>query len=435
MSDHPELVRSIGRWSLAALVLNGIIGTGVFILPGVVADRLAWIGLLAWGLAALLTAVMVLCFAEVASRFSLAGGSYLFTRAAFGRFAGIQMGWMTYFVKAISAAVQANLFTTYLAEFWPWAGTRPGGVVLTTLFLGLLAGVNVQSVVSGARLSNWLTVLKTAPLLGFGAVGLVWIAAGQTVAAPNPSDPSAAGWLQVMLLLMFAFGGFESALIPLAEAKDPRRDAPFGLVVGLALVALVYLAAQLTVLATLDQPGAIARPLAASARVMLGGVGAAGITLAALLSVSGWVATNMLAIPRLTMAMADRGELPAWIGGLHPRFRTPWISILLFGGVAWVLANQAGLLQNISLSAVSRLFVYGLGCAALPVLRRKESVQASGVGPALFRAPAGSLMAAIGLTVSLVLATRMTRREGAILLALVALATMHWLSVRRRSRP
>jgi hypothetical protein len=107
----------------------------------------------------------------------------------------------------------------------------------------------------------------------------------------------------------------------------------------------------------------------------------------------------------------------------------------LFGGVAWVLANQAGLLQNISLSAVSRLFVYGLGCAALPVLRRKESVQASGVGPALFRAPAGSLMAAIGLTVSLVLATRMTRREGAILLALVALATMHWLSVRRRSRP
>jgi amino acid transporter len=434
MADAPELVRSIGRWTLAALVLNGIIGTGVFILPGVVADRLGWVGLAAWGLAAVLTAVMVLCFAEVASRFDLAGGSYLFTQAAFGRLAGIQMGWMTYFVKAISAAVQANLFTTYLAEFWPWAGTRLGGVVLTTVFLGGLAAVNVRSVVSGARLSNFFTVVKTAPLLGFGGAGLVWIAAGRTVAAPIASDPTPGGWLQVLLLLMFAFGGFESALIPLAEVKDPRRDAPFGLLVGLALVALVYLGAQLTVLATLDRPGRLDRPLAASARAMLGGLGAAGITLAALLSVSGWVATNMLAIPRLTMAMADRGDLPAWIGRLHPGFRTPWISILLFAAVAWVLANQAGLLQNISLSAVSRLFVYGLGCAALPLLRRKEGASPPQVGAARFHAPAGNLMAAVGVGVSLVLATRMTGREGLILLALAALATLHWRRVRRLGR-
>src|SRR5215470_17916444 len=136
MNDRPELVRSIGRWSLAALILNSIIGTGVFVLPGTVAGKLGWNGIWAWVLAAGFTATMVFSFAEVASRFSVAGGAYVFTQAAFGRFVGIQTAWMTYFVRAISAAVQANLFSTYLAEFWPWAGTRPGGIFCSTFFLG-----------------------------------------------------------------------------------------------------------------------------------------------------------------------------------------------------------------------------------------------------------------------------------------------------------
>ena len=430
--DRPALVRSLGRWSIAALVLNGVIGSGVFVLPGTVGGSLGWASLAAWVLAAVFTAAMIFCFAEVASRFSGAGGAYLFVQEAFGSFAGLQIGWLSYFVRVISAAVQANLFSTYLAEFLPWAETRAGGIVVNTLFIGVLAAINVRSVRSGARVSNAFALVKIAPLVAFGVLGLLWLASGKTVAQAATADPTAGTWLQLLLLLMFAYGGFETAVIPLAEAKDPGRDAPFALLAGLGLVTVLYLAAQATVLATLPDPDATNRPLAASMRAMLGAGGAMVITLAALISVYGWLAGNMLGVPRLSMAMAERGDFPAVLARVHPTFRTPWVSILVFAGVSWALANQAGLLQNLSLSAVSRLFVYGLVCASLPVFRRRDAHGSGAVGPARFRAPAGMAMAALGVAASVVLAARMNARESLTMGVLVVLAAAHWFLRRRR---
>jgi amino acid transporter len=432
---EPRLVRSIGRWSLAALVLNGIVGTGVFILPGTVAARLGWIGLLAWVMAALFTAVMVFCFAEVASRFTEAGGTYLFVKAAFGRFVGLEMGWISYFSRALSAAVQANLFAAYLGELWPAAATGTGPLVVTTVFLGVLAGINVRSTISGAGTSNVFAVVKLAPLFALGGLGLAWIVMGRTGVAPIASDPTLGTWLQMLLLLMFAFGGFEPALIPLAEVKNPRRDAPFALLLGLGLVTLVYLAVQLTVLATLPDPGATTRPLAAAARVLVGGGGAVVITVAALISVSGWVAGSMLSTPRLTMAMAERGDLPAVLGRIHPRFRTPYVSIIAFAVLAAVLANLGGLLENLSLSAIARLFIYGLVCAALPRLRTKEERGDPSVGPASFTAPAGRWLAGIAIAISVLLAARMTAREAITMAIVAAVGLVHWLTVRRSETP
>ncbi len=426
MTARPELVRSLGRWSLAGFVLNGIIGSSVFVLPGPLADQLGWMSLAAWGLAALACSTMILCFAEVASRFSGSGGAYLFTRVAFGPFIGLQVGWLSYFVRAITAAVQANVFSTYLAGFWPWVGTRIGGIAATTFFIGLLAAVNVRSVISGARVSNGFALVKITPLLIFGIVGLIWIAGGKTVPAPIPSDPSVSGWLGILLLLMFAYGGFESAVIPLAEAKAPRRDAPFALLGGLALAALLYLLAQLTVLATLPDPASTDRPLADAAGVMLGGAGAAIITVVALISVYGWLASNMLTVPRLSMAMAEQGDFPSVFGRVHPVFRTPWVSVVFFAGVSWILANQAGLLQNLSLAAVSRLLTYGLVCAALPILRRKDRSGTAEAPPPLYRAPMGNALACIGIAVSITLATRMNQREAITLALTILLATLYW---------
>jgi amino acid transporter len=387
--------------------------------------------LAAWTIAAACCATMILCFAEVASRFSGTGGAYLFTRVAFGPFVGLQVGWLSYFVRAITAAVQANVFSTYLAGFWPWAGTRLGGIAATTLFIGFLAAVNIRSVISGARVSNGFALVKITPLLIFGIIGLIWIAGGKGVPAPIPSDPSLGSWLEVLLLLVFAYGGFESAVIPLSEARHPRRDVPVALLSGLGLAALLYLLAQLTMLASLPDPGATSRPLAESARMLLGDTGAAIITVTALISVYGWLASNMLAVPRLSMAMAERGDFPAFFARVHPVFRTPWLSILFFAAVSWVLANQAGLLQNLSLASVSRLFVYGLVCAALPVLRRKEG---GNIPPPLFRAPMGVSLAIVGIAFSLALATRINLREAVTLGLTVTMATAYWMVARRKRR-
>jgi len=426
------LVRALGRWSMAALVLNGIIGSGVFVLPGTIGGSLGWASLAAWLVAATLTAAMVFCFAEVASRVTGSGGAYLFTQAAFGPFVALQVGWLSYFVRAITAAVQSNLFSTYLAEFVPWAGTRAGGAVVTMLFIGVLAAINIRGVVSGARTSNAFALVKIAPLVVFGILGLLWIASGRTVAPAAIADPGLSGWLNALLLLMFAYGGFESSVIPLAEAKDPGRDAPFALIGGLALVTLLYLAAQLVVLATLPDPDATNRALAESTRVMLGAGGAAVITVAALISVYGWLASNMLSVPRLSMAMAERGDFPSVLARVHPTTRTPWVSVLAFAGLSWVLANLAGLLQNLSLSAVSRLVVYGLVCASLPVFRRRDADASPAVGAARFRAPGGVALAVLGVATAIVLAARMNTREAVTMAVVVALASLQW-AVKRRS--
>jgi amino acid transporter len=166
--------------------------------------------------------------------------------------------------------------------------------------------------------------------------------------------------------------------------------------------------------------------------MLLGDAGAAIITLAALISVYGWLASNMLTVPRLSMAMAERGDFPAFFARVHRAFRTPWVSILFFAAVSWILANQAGLLQNLSLASVSRLFVYGLVCASLPVLRRKEG---GDVPPPLFRAPMGVALAVIGVAVSLALATRINLREAVTLGLTVAMATAYWFLTRSSPRP
>jgi amino acid transporter len=429
----PTLVRAIGRWSFAALVLNTIIGTGVFVLPGTLGGALGWSSMFAWLLAAGLTGAMIFSFAEVASRFSRAGGAYLYGTAAFGPFVGIQMAWMGYFVRCITAAVQANLFTTYLVELWPAASSRPAQVAVTFAFIGIQALVNIRSVGSGAAVSNVFAIVKLVPLVIFGALGVAWLAMGKAAAPAVATDPTLGGWMNALVLLMFAYGGFESALIPMTEAKDARRDAPFALITGLALVTVVYLAAQLTVLVTLTEPAATNRPLAASARVMFGGGGAVVITIAALISVYGWVASNMLNVPRLTMAMAEQGALPSFFAKVHPKYHTPWISILVFAAISLVLALQSGLLQNLSLSAVSRLLLYGGVCASLPVFRSREArgVSTPGVEPALFRVKGGTILAAIGMGLSIVLVTRMNQREAITLAVTVAIAAAHWAYLRR----
>jgi basic amino acid/polyamine antiporter, APA family len=431
LTARPELVRSLGRWSLAALVLNGIIGSGVFVLPGTVGASLGWSSLWAWCIAAIFAGAIIFSFAEVASRFSGSGGAYLFTEATFGPFVGLQIGWLSYFVRCISGAVQANLFSTYLGEFLPWAGTRTGGMVTTAVFIGMLAIVNIRSVISGARLSNVFAVLKVVPLLLLGAVGILWIVSGKSVDAVVPGAVGIGGWLQNLLLLMFALGGFESAVIPLAEAKDPGRDGPFALITGIALVTFIYILVQITVLVTLTDPDASNRPLADSMRVVLGDGGAAMISIVALLSVYGWLASNMLAVPRLSMAMAERGDFPAVLARVHPTRRTPWVSVIVYAMAMWFLANQAGLLQNISLSAVSRLFVYGSVCACLPVLRRRDRTGDAAVPAPRFLAPGGMALAGIGLGASVLLAARMNMREAISMALLIGLATVHWLVTRR----
>src|SRR5262249_30991055 len=157
------LVRAIGRWSLVALTVNSIVGSGVFGLPGTLAGMLGPNSVLAVLFAGLLVGVIMACFAEVASYFSEAGGPYLYVRTAFGRLAGIVVAWMLYLAQTAAPAANANLFVSYLAEFWPRA--KESRVLILTILVAVLALINLVGVRQGTRASNILTVAKILPLL------------------------------------------------------------------------------------------------------------------------------------------------------------------------------------------------------------------------------------------------------------------------------
>ena len=422
------LVRSIGRWSLAALMVNSIIGSGIFGLPSLITRQLGSAGPVAWIAAAVFSGIIMLCFAEVASRFTASGGPYLYARVAFGRFTGILMGWLTWLVRLASAAANANLFVIYLAEFWVHAQAPLSRVLVLTALIGMLTVINYVGVNAGTQLSNVFTVAKLLPLLVFIVIGGIYLMGRHQPVHLGIANTGSGSWLDAMLLMVFAYGGFEGALLPMGEAKDPRRDAPLALVAALATCTVIYTLVQVVVMGVLANSAAGDRPLATAARVFMGGVGTSFITLGALLSVYGYLASMILNTPRLTFALAEQGDFPQVFAAIHRRFRTPYVSIVVFAVLLWVLAFTGSFQWNVVLSAVARLFYYGIVCAALIVLRRRAP------GEARFRLPGGPVLAVIGIGMCMVFLTAMQRGSFYVLAVVTLIAFLNWLWASRQAR-
>jgi APA family basic amino acid/polyamine antiporter len=423
-TERTGLVRAIGRWSLAALVVNSIIGSGIFALPSDVARLIGAASPWAVLVAGAAAGVIMACFAEVASQFNQAGGPYLYTRAAFGRLVGIEMGWMLWLVRVAAPAATANLFVIYCREFWPDAAKPLPRFLILTFLYGILTLINYRGVRGSTQVSNIFTVAKLLPLFLVAIAGTVYLLAGHKATALLIAGAGARNWQTAALLLVFAYGGFETALTPLSEAKNPRRDAVFALFTGLITCTVLYTVIQWVVIGVLPDPAHSERPLADVARLALGPGCAVFVTIGALVSVYGYLSANILGVPRITFALAENGDFPAIFSAVHPRFRTPFVSILAFSLLSWLLALLGTFTWNATLSAVARLLYYGLVCAALPVFRRKQP------DAALFRLPGGTYLAVLGAGICLALITGVNLGGSLILLATALVALVNWLVVR-----
>ncbi len=347
-------------------------------------------------------------------------------RVAFGRLVGIEMGWMLWLARLTAPAANANLFVIYLGEFWPQARAPLPRFVILTVLVGFLAVVNIRGVRAGTQVSNIFTVAKLLPLLVIAIAGTLYIFAGHGAAHPAAIPVhGATPWLEAILLLIFAYGGFETALTPMSEARNPRRDAAFALFVALATCTLLYTVIQWVVVSLLPNAAASERPLSDAGGLLFGYSGAVLVAVGALVSVYGYLSANMLSVPRITFALAERRDFPAIFAAVHSRFRTPYFSILVFAVLTWLFAGLGSFSWNVTLSAVARLFYYGLGCAALPMLRRKDP------GGAMFQLPAGNVLAVLGIGVCLALITQVDLKGSLILIATLAVAFVNWLLVRR----
>ena len=427
-SPGHQLVRAIGRWSLTALVVNSIIGSGVFGLPSTVAGYLGKFSPMAVLLAGIGMGVIFGCFAEVASHFQQAGGPYLYARAAFGRAMGIQIAWLLFLGQVAAPAANANLFVIYLGEFWPHARDPLPRALILTILVGVLAFINVRGVRAGTQVSNFFTAAKLVPLFAVIAMGLFVLHAHSAAASPAaPAIVSTGQWLKAVLLLVFAYGGFETALAPMGEAKDPRRDAPFALFTALVVCTILYALIQWVVVVVLPDAAHSVRPLADVARVAVGSIGAALVAIGALISFYGYLSAKILAMPRVTFALAEQGDFPQAFAAIHPRFHTPYVSILVFAALVWAFALTGEFKWNVTLSAVARLLYYAVCCAALPVLRRKQP------GNARFHLPAGNFFAGVAVLMCAALVTQVDRSQSLIVGATIALALLNWAAVTRRN--
>jgi amino acid transporter len=277
----------------------------------------------------------------------------------------------------------------------------------------------------GAQVSNAFTVGKLLPLMLVCVVGVFYLAHRGWVMPLLSVSADQKAWSHAIVLLIFAYGGFEAALISGGEAKDPRKDTVFGLFVTLLICAAIYSLIQWVVVGVLPDPAHSDRPLADVARIILGPSGAVVVAVGALISVYGYLSANILATPRITFALAERGDFPAPFAAVHPTFRTPYFSILLFVALVWLFAMFGSFAGNATLSAGARLFSYALVCASVPVLRKKQP------GAATFRLPGGPLFAVLGVLICLLLLAGMDFSKSFLLGVTAIVGLVNWLAVRK----
>lgn len=376
-----RLVRGISRWSLIAIAINGIIGAGIFGIPSKVFAQTGAYSLLAFLVCAVVVVLIILCFAEVSSRFSATGGPYLYAREAFGSAVGFEVGWLIWLARLTAFAANANLLVDYLGFFWPQATSPYWREAVIIAVVGGLAVVNIIGVRDTAMVSNVFTIGKLIPILLFIAVGIFFIDPSRYSFAEAPGYGA---FSQSVLMLIYAFTGFEMAVIPAGEIRDPRRNLPRAILTAIAVVALLYIGIQFVCIGTLPGLATSPRPVADASNLFLGRAGASLISAGVIISIIGNLNVLILAASRLPFAMGEGGELPGWLARTHPRFRTPHVAVLITVAVMLALTLWSTFSKQVNLSAITRLLSYSVTCAALVALRRSSQAP-----PAAFKAPAG----------------------------------------------
>ena len=390
-----ELRRALGRWDLAAIGVNQVIGSAIFLLPADVARLVGPWGPVAFFAVGMLSLSIALCFAEVGSRFDRTGGPYLPAREAFGRFVGFEVGWMMWFTRVSSQASVANGLALALAFYWPSLAEGLHRSALITVVTVVLTWISVRGVKQSSWVVNALTVGKLLPLALFIVVG-IWFVDGARWAAMPPVTIGQAG--SAALLLIFAYGGYEVTGILAGEAKNPRRDVPWAFVITMITVTLVMTLTSVVATGVLPAIAEARTPLADGAALFMGVMGALMVSVGSSVSMAGNNMGQILNGSRTLFALAENGDLPRWFARVHPEYRTPENAILFTAVLALALALSGSFVFLAAVSAVARLVMYLAVCLSTLVLRRREPT--AEMSRALFVVPLGPVIPVLATVVA-----------------------------------
>lgn len=432
-ANQDKLQRTLGRWDMTAIVINTIIGAGIFGLPAKVYAAIGSYSLIAFAMCAVIIGLVVFCYAEVASRFTATGGPYLYAKEAFGGAVGFEVGWLYWIVRVATFAANCNLLVTYLGFFVPGANEGWLRIVFVSLVVLIITVVNLMGVRESAMMTNVFTVGKLVPLLVFVAVGAFFVAPANF---SFDVVPEYSAFSSAVLLLIYAFVGFEASVVIAGETKEPAKSVPFGLIVGLGVVTLLYIAIQIVAIGTLPGLATSEKPIADAAASFMGPIGAAFITVGVLVSIFGNLNVGVLSSTRLLFAMAEQRDMPAVFDKTHARFKTPYVSIIATAVVILVLTIQSSFLTAVAIATITRLLVYATTCISLPVFRYRKQMSdrtrlacTAGETPAVrqnempeapFRAPLGIAAAVLSVALIIWLLTRVDFAKEGVAIAIAA---------------
>ena len=369
IESHAKLIRAVGMWGLVAMCINAVVGSGVYLLPTEMYRLLGPFSLWAPLLFAIPVFILALCFAEAASHFTEPGGAYLYSREAFGDFIGFETGWMNTIARITSLAALANGFVLSLARIVPAAGDPTARAVLITLSLLVFGAIHALGIRYGAGTIYVFTWGKMLPLAIFIVVALI---AFRSNPLPGSMTLPAGtiSWSEAGLFLLFAYAGFENLGIPAGEYKNPRRDLPIALLIGIVAIAATYSLAQLAAMASLPDLSQTSTPIADAAAQIMGHPGAVLITVGAILSILGTNLGTTLEASRMIYALTRDRKPFRILGYVHPGTHTPVLAIALLVAIAIPVAVAGSFAKLALLSAGARLTTYLFTAAAVPRLRK-----------------------------------------------------------------
>ncbi|HEX2080668.1 MAG TPA: amino acid permease [Longimicrobium sp.] len=390
-ASEARLIRAMGVWALAAGIVNVTIGGGIFRLPSAAATQLGTAAPLAYLVCAVAMGLIVLCFAEAGSRVDLTGGPYAYVEVAFGQFVGFLAGVLLWLTGTLALSAVTTLFADSVGALVPAFSGAAARIILIVAALGLYAAINVAGIRQGSTVNAVATVAKLLPLLLLVLVGAFAVRAGNLAMGDAPALGDVA---RASAVLIFAFAGIESALVPSGEVKDVARTVPRAILLAMAGVTLLYIAIHLVAQGVLG--GALAghpTPLAEAAGQALGPTGRALLLAGASISMFGYIGGMTLAVPRALFALGRDGFLPRALASVHARHRTPHVAIWTQAAITAALALTSGFERLAILANLAILLLYGACCLAAWELRRR-GVQAGGIP---FRVPGGAVIPFLAL--------------------------------------
>lgn len=420
--------RSINKWEMVLLFINGVIGAGIFGLPSKVFKEIGVHSIAALLVCAVTVFIIIVCMAEVSSRFDKTGGPYLYAQSSLGPLIGFATGWLLLLTRFITYAALVNLLVTYLSFFSEWFAEPMPRIATITVITLVLAFINHIGVKNTTRVNNFLTIAKLLPLFLFIGVGLFFLAPDNFEIKETPGFGS---FSSTVLLLVFAFGGFESILVNSGEVKNPKKNLPFALLLASVCIVIIYVLIQIVSIGTLPGLASSTKPLADAAGLFMGKTGSTIIAIGALFSITGTLNAIMLVGTRLPYAFSEEKQFPKAFSFIHPKYKTPTLSLLLFTGITLIVSITNSFIYAATISAITRVMIYGIVCFALIRLRK---INPSKTG--YFRIPYGNVfaVAGIGVTFWLLSSSKLTELKDVAIAVAVGLLIYIYMEFQKKRK-